>query len=225
MNQEKVGNLIKKIRLDNNLTQKEFAEKFGVTYQAVSKWENGKNLPDIETLKLICDTYNYNINNFLEGNNKKKVNYILLFILIIIIFTVIYLIFINKDSYEFKQIISSDDNITINGVVAFSDKKSSIYISNIDILDDSDNYQVIECTLYENIGNVTKKISSCEKYSKDSGSDISSLLKDITFKVDDFTRSCKNFKNSSLFLEINGINENNQTIKYEVPLKIEDTCS
>ena len=27
------------------------------------------------------------------------------------------------------------------------------------------------------------------------------------------------------FLEINGINENNQTIKYEVPLKIEDTCS
>ncbi|HHX33313.1 MAG TPA: hypothetical protein GX713_03735, partial [Mollicutes bacterium] len=142
-----------------------------------------------------------------------------------IIFTVIYLIFINKDSYEFKQIISSDDNITINGVVAFSDKKSSIYISNIDILDDSDNYQVIECTLYENIGNVTKEISSCEKYSKDSGSDISSLLKDITFKVDDFTRSCKNFKNNSLFLEINGINENNQTIKYEVPLKIEDTCS
>ena len=47
MNQEKVGKFIKKLRIDNNLTQAEFADKLGVTYQAVSKWENGKNVPDI----------------------------------------------------------------------------------------------------------------------------------------------------------------------------------
>ena len=35
------------------MTQKDFALKFGVTYQAVSKWENGKNIPDISLLKVI----------------------------------------------------------------------------------------------------------------------------------------------------------------------------
>ena len=53
MNQEKISKFIKDIRIKNNLTQKDFADKFGVTYQAVSKWENGKNLPDINILKEI----------------------------------------------------------------------------------------------------------------------------------------------------------------------------
>ena len=38
LNQEKIGNIIKDIRLKNNLTQKEFADKYGVTYQAVRKY-------------------------------------------------------------------------------------------------------------------------------------------------------------------------------------------
>ena len=37
MNQEKVGELIKNLRKKANLTQSEFAEKYGVSYQAVSK--------------------------------------------------------------------------------------------------------------------------------------------------------------------------------------------
>ena len=36
MNQDKIGNFIKSIILNNNLTQKAFADKFGVTYQALS---------------------------------------------------------------------------------------------------------------------------------------------------------------------------------------------
>ena len=50
MNQNKIGEFIKKLRKDNHLTQKEFAELFGVTYQAVSKWENGNSTPDISLL-------------------------------------------------------------------------------------------------------------------------------------------------------------------------------
>ena len=38
MDTEKIGQLIKKIRKENHLTQKQFADKYGVTYQAVSKW-------------------------------------------------------------------------------------------------------------------------------------------------------------------------------------------
>ena len=37
MDQEKIGKFIKEIRIKNNLTQKDLAEKYGVTYQAVSK--------------------------------------------------------------------------------------------------------------------------------------------------------------------------------------------
>ena len=53
MDQKRIGNLIKELRKKNNLTQEKFAEKYGVTYQAVSKWENGKNIPDISLLKQI----------------------------------------------------------------------------------------------------------------------------------------------------------------------------
>ena len=37
MDPRKVGNLIKELRKNNNLTQKDLADKYGVTYQAVSK--------------------------------------------------------------------------------------------------------------------------------------------------------------------------------------------
>ena len=82
MDQEKFGNLIKKIRKDNNLTQKEFADKYNVTYQAVSKWENGKNMPDSLLVKKICDDFNLKIEDlcndfdihFVAANNLEEDN-------------------------------------------------------------------------------------------------------------------------------------------------------
>ena len=52
MDTEKVGKLIKQIRKDNHLTQKDLALKYNITYQAVSKWENGKNIPVISCTHL-----------------------------------------------------------------------------------------------------------------------------------------------------------------------------
>ena len=75
MNQEKIGQLIKKIRKENNLTQKEFADKYGVTYQAVSKWENGKNIPDISLIKQISSDFNIDIEDILEGKIVRHKNY------------------------------------------------------------------------------------------------------------------------------------------------------
>ena len=66
MNQDKIGKLIKKIRKENNLTQADFAKDLGVTYQAVSKWENGKNIPDISILKKISNKYNIVFNFYKE---------------------------------------------------------------------------------------------------------------------------------------------------------------
>lgn len=44
MNQEKIGAFIANRRKELNLTQKELAEKLGITDRAVSKWENGGSL-------------------------------------------------------------------------------------------------------------------------------------------------------------------------------------
>ena len=73
MDPVRIGNLIKELRIKSNLTQNEFANKYGVTYQAVSKWENGKNIPDISVLKLICEDYNSSLDSILDGKvNKNK---------------------------------------------------------------------------------------------------------------------------------------------------------
>ena len=61
MDQERIGNLIKEIRKDNNLTQAELGDSLGVTAQAVSKWENSKNIPDIAVLKEISDNKSNNV--------------------------------------------------------------------------------------------------------------------------------------------------------------------
>ena len=61
LNPEKVGKFIKKLRKDNNLTQQKLADKYGVTYQAVSKWENGINLPDVTLIRQMIKDFNITI--------------------------------------------------------------------------------------------------------------------------------------------------------------------
>ncbi len=45
--QDTIGQMIRKLRKERNLTQEELAEQLGVTFQAVSKWENDLGMPDI----------------------------------------------------------------------------------------------------------------------------------------------------------------------------------
>ena len=50
----KLGENIRALRLRKRLTQEQVAQQLGVTYQAVSKWENGTNTPDIALLPEIA---------------------------------------------------------------------------------------------------------------------------------------------------------------------------
>ena len=56
-----IGNNIKQLRQQNNLTQDQVAEKLGVSYQAISKWENNANTPDIALLPHIANLFGVSI--------------------------------------------------------------------------------------------------------------------------------------------------------------------
>ena len=72
MNQEKIGKFIAKCRKDKNLTQEELAEKLGVTNKSISRWENGKTMPDYSILKDLCNILEIDVNELLAGEKIKK---------------------------------------------------------------------------------------------------------------------------------------------------------
>lgn len=53
------------LRKKSRLTQDELAEKTFVTRQAVSRWETGETVPNVDTLKLLSKLYNVSINTLL----------------------------------------------------------------------------------------------------------------------------------------------------------------
>ena len=67
MNQEKTGAFIAKRRKELNLTQKELAEKLGITDRAVSKWENGRCMPDLSLLQPLSRILKVGVNDLLSG--------------------------------------------------------------------------------------------------------------------------------------------------------------
>ena len=52
-----ISSNIRYLRAKENLTQEEFAERFGVSRQSVAKWESGDSTPDIAKCREICGYY------------------------------------------------------------------------------------------------------------------------------------------------------------------------
>jgi transcriptional regulator with XRE-family HTH domain len=69
INKTEVGSRLAALRKKHNLSQAVLAEKLNVTPQAVSKWETGLALPDVEILLSISWIFKVTINEILEGNN------------------------------------------------------------------------------------------------------------------------------------------------------------
>ena len=70
MDQNKIGNYIKELRLKNNLSQSDLAKKLSVTNQAISKCENGRGIPDVEMLKQLSVIFNVNVDDILNGEEQ-----------------------------------------------------------------------------------------------------------------------------------------------------------
>ena len=67
MDQKQTGRFIAERRRELGLTQKELAEKLGITDRAVSKWENGRCMPDLSLLRPLSAILKVGINDLLSG--------------------------------------------------------------------------------------------------------------------------------------------------------------
>ena len=221
------GKIIKEIRKNNNLTQKELADKLFVTYQAVSKWENNKSIPDIAILQKISELYNIDLNN-LTITNKKKSNklYLLIIIIILIILSSIGILYLNNHSHDFEMrtIETTCNDFNLSGTIAYNKNKTAIYISEIDYcgLNKDQIYDTITSTLYQNENNKEKIIITNKEKNNLSLND---YLKDLTYHVDNYKSTCLDYNKNELYIKIELQKKNESTITYTIPLKINDTCN
>lgn len=239
MDSNKIGKLIYELRSKNKLTQKELADKLSVTSQAISKWENGRGIPDIEMLQKLSEIFNINIDEILNGEiNKSKSKslkkYIVMIPIILIIIILLFILFFkgNNNDFQITKLASNNDAFSIKGIIAYNENKKSIYISKVeyDNLDDEEKYKNLECILYEVNGDIEKKISQCStiesenKYENVQILTLSELLKDIEFNVDNYSCSCNTPVCNQLYLKINAVNTDDKTVTYNIPIELENSC-
>ena len=77
MDQEKIGKFIGERRKLKKMTQAELGEKLGVSDKSVSKWENGKCMPDLSLFPELCKILDITINDLMSGekvDNEKYIN-------------------------------------------------------------------------------------------------------------------------------------------------------
>lgn len=143
MNQIKIGKFIAECRKNSNLTQMQLAEKLNITDRAISKWENGKAMPDSSIMLDLCKELKISVNELLSGemidmknynkiaeenlfklneSNEKKKKIILKFAIVIGLLIFI-IIVIQLYSYT-KQISKSN----LNNVLEQAQQNQEIYI-------------------------------------------------------------------------------------------------
>lgn len=71
MDAQNIGIFLQKLRKENNLTQKDIAKLCNISTQAVSKWERGESIPDVELLERLSILYKVSINEIINGEKKE----------------------------------------------------------------------------------------------------------------------------------------------------------
>ncbi|RGQ38161.1 XRE family transcriptional regulator [[Clostridium] leptum] len=69
MNQTTIGSYITKKRREKNLTQEQLAEKLGVSNKTISKWENGKCMPDYSIIEQLCKELSVTLSELMDGED------------------------------------------------------------------------------------------------------------------------------------------------------------
>ena len=75
MDQIKIGKFIAKQRKEKKLTQTQLAEQLNITDRAISKWENGKAMPDSSIMLELSNLLGISVNELLEGEKVQQEEY------------------------------------------------------------------------------------------------------------------------------------------------------
>ena len=126
MNAENIGKYLKKLRVKHNYTQEDLAEKLHITRQAISSWENGRFIPDIEKIYDLANLYDLTIEEIYAGGNLKsphksneifinKINiqkrkYIITLLITIFTFLLSFFIYYFLNSYKKTRVYSINTN-------------------------------------------------------------------------------------------------------------------
>lgn len=215
---EKVGKFIENLRKEKGLTQQDLADILSVSNQAVSKWEGGRNLPDIAIQRAICDTFNITMEELHAGerdikkrNKTKKIrkenkifSIALMCIVPVMVFFVVYFI-INfralKIYYSNSQITNEENSIRANLLIFKLPRKLIIFINNIYPY----NYEVKDSDLLD-----LKLYSGNKKLLN------SSMIKNDVFEV--VTVQDIDRKNIRLVLKIESVDGTSKTFERKMKL-------
>ena len=70
MDLQKIGTFLKELRKEKELTQEQLAETLNVSRRTVSRWETGRNMPDISLLKPLASELGITVSELIEGEKQ-----------------------------------------------------------------------------------------------------------------------------------------------------------
>ena len=164
MTNQELGKMIKDLRQKNNMTQKELGEKLHITDKAISKWERGISMPDIEMLNSIANLFNIPVSNLIDNKikeNEQKVNknYLNLTIILVLIIIIILSIIFGIKSNNKKTVITQEDlaevyvgtKIASPDRIIYKDSKNNYY----EFLNGTEEYSDLKGILQKSITSYT----------------------------------------------------------------------
>ena len=76
MDQQKIGRFIAQMRKEKSLTQRGLADTLCISDKTVSKWENGKGMPEVSLMMPLCEALDITANELLSGERLSQDDYI-----------------------------------------------------------------------------------------------------------------------------------------------------
>lgn len=154
MDLNKVGSFIASLRKEKGLTQVELGILLNVNDKTVSRWETGKNAPDISMLNDLSEKLDVSVKELLNGernlekdiniealkyyNNRGKKRILISAIMAILIILLISILFfsINKyNQYKVFKVYFSNSNLNLEGIVVLNPHRNIIVLRNIEYSD------------------------------------------------------------------------------------------
>jgi len=250
MDATKLGKFISELRIENNLTQDELADKIGVSSgKIISKWEKGYTFPDFEMLIKLSEVLNVTLyelsvceklkkkslieatkhkikssKDILKMNIQKKIT-IFLAVVIGIIFGLCMIFTIdNYNTVKVYELISLDKNFAIEGsYINAKDYNAFNVISIKNIMSDKSQYNIDAYDVeYEILDNNRRVFAYNKQLSNKEGNKITNLLDIIDSSS--FKKSILKDslpKNNELIFRINYIDNDNKKNEIDFKFKLE----